>query len=477
MEPLGLLYIKQALVNAGHSVDIYDAAASGKVKKQLFPSELEYLYTYYEEDRSPFSLHSGYKRFGDSFNKICEFITEKNYDIIGISSLFSAYHPDVERLVLEIKKTSKVPVIIGGTAIGAQIELLGEKTNADYLISGCGTVSMPLFADAISGKILFSEVPGLIYSEHGKLIINAPSHEPAWVGNLIPDRKTLRIFKKKKIAKTVFSSGCRNHCEFCSIHRENKFARRDLIHIKKELEYLLSIGVEIVDIEDDDIFSDLKFAVELIELLKYFHLRGLEFTAMNGLTAKNIAPFADKLFDAGFIKLDLSLVSSFEKVSKEMNRPHGLFEIEKIAKAVDKKIEIEVFLIPGLPGTTLLQTLETIMILHKAEIKCGLSPLYLVPGVPMFEKMGIPVDLRLCRGSAIYPFSETERSNISSLLKISRFLNYSLSNKNSSDFSENYQYFKKSILRKQWFKKTENGEWIDSFSFSEDFSAVIINLD
>ncbi|HNW82529.1 MAG TPA: cobalamin-dependent protein [bacterium] len=475
MEPLGLLYIKKALLNAGHSVDIYDATASGKVKKQKLPEEFQYLATYYEEDHSPFSLHSGYKRFGDSFTKICEFIIKGKYDIIGISSLFSAYHPDVENLVSEIKNVFSNPVVIGGTAIGAQKELLGKETNADYLIYGCGTVSMVQFADAVSGKIHFSEVAGLIYKENGEVFINKPSIESAWTGGIIPQREDFRIYKKKKIAKTVFSSGCKNKCSFCSIHRANVFERRDISHIKKELEYLLKLGVQIVDIEDDDIFSDTEFAIELIELLKHFHKLGLEFTAMNGLTAKNIVHIADKLSDAGFIKLDLSLVSGSGKVSSELNRPHGLSEIEAINKAVNGKIEIEVFLIPGLPGTSLQNTLETMLRLHKMGIKCGLSPLYLVPGVPMFEKTGIPENLRLCRGSAIYPFNENERADIAALLKISRFLNYLLSGKNDGD-AENSKYFQRSILRKQWFKKSLNGEWSDSFTFSEDFSKPIITL-
>ena len=475
MEPLGLLYIKKALLNAGHSVDIYDAPASGKVKKQQFPEEFKYLATYYEEDRSPFSLHSGYKRFGDSFTKICEFIGKKDYDIIGVSSLFSAYHPDIEDLVCAIKTIFNKPVVIGGTAVTAQPELLGKNTFADYLIYGCGTVSMVQLTDAISGRIPFSEVVGLIYREKSSVIINGPSTKPAWTGEIIPEREGLRIYKNKRIAKTVFSSGCRNSCSFCSIHRNNIFERRNIAHIKKELEYLLKLGVKIVDIEDDDIFSDTEFAMELISLLKYFHTLGLEFTAMNGLTAKNIVPFADELYDAGFIKLDLSLVSGSGKVSSELNRPHGFAEIEKINKAVKGKIEIEVFLIPGLPGTSLQNTLKTMISLHKAGIKCGLSPLYLVPGVPIFEKMGIPENLRLCRGSAIYPFNENERADISSLLKISRFLNYLLSDKNDK-ISEYSEFFQRSILRKKWFRKSKNDEWIESFTFSEDFSELIITL-
>jgi anaerobic magnesium-protoporphyrin IX monomethyl ester cyclase len=472
LEPLGLLYIKKALSNSGHSVEIYDATASGKVKKIKTPPEFEYLDKYYCQDSSPFSLHSGYKRFGDSFNKILDHCQKNSFDIIGISSLFSAYHPDVELLASEIKKVTDAPVIIGGTAVNSlDKEALG-KSAADYMISGCGSVSMPIFAEALSGKAGLPDVPGLIYMVDGKIIKNPPSRMAAWSGNLIPERENLRIFKKQKSAPVVFSSGCRNKCSFCSIHLENSFNVRELSSIKEELLYLHSIGVENVDIEDDDLFSDRPFAQELLDLLKHFHSKGMTFTAMNGTTAKNIIPFADKIVDSGFIKLDLSLVCFSELTASGMGRPHNIKEIETIVSIIDRRIEVEVFIIPGLPGTSLKETLSTMIYLNKMNIKCGLSPLYLVPGVPMFEKTGIPQNLRLCRGSALYPFSEEERNNIASLLKISRFLNYKLSEEDRPEYSENLFYFRKSLSEKKWLKKTKDGKWENSFSFSLDTEII-----
>ena len=76
MEPLGLLYIREALEKAGHDVTLYDATLSGRVKRVATPPEFAYLEKFYEEDASPFSLHCGYKRLGDSFFKILDFIRE-----------------------------------------------------------------------------------------------------------------------------------------------------------------------------------------------------------------------------------------------------------------------------------------------------------------------------------------------------------------------------------------------------------------
>lgn len=470
MEPLGLLYIREALEKAGHDVTLYDVTLSGKAKRVATPPEFAYLDKFYEEDASPFSLHCGYKRLGDSFLKIVDFIKKSDFDLIALSSLFSPYHPDVELLAAEIKKSVDIPVVIGGTAVNAQKKKIAETTNADYLNCGNGAVTLPLLADAIAGKISFEEVPGLIYRKNGEIIFNEPSLEPAWCGDLIPHRFGFRYFRKKKISKMIFSAGCRNRCAFCSIHRDNRLAFRDIPHIKKELEYLLSIGAEIVDIEDDDIFSNGGYTTQLLDILEEMHAKGLSFTAMNGLTARNILPFSERLVSSGFIKLDLSLVSAEKSVAKGLHRPHGIAEIEEIIRRTEGKTEIEVFLIPGLPGTELAETCTTLLHLHKLGVKGGLSPLYLVPGVPMFEEMGIPENVRLCRGSALYPFDEEKRANVASLLKISRFLNYSLDHKNDEDYSEFLHFFNESLKRRRWFKLgKDDGIWRDSFEFTGNF--------
>jgi len=96
-EPLGLLYLKKSLENLENvEVDIYDATYKNRKKKKNFPAHFKYLKKFYPEDRSLFSLISNYYRFGDSFSRICEIIEFGKYDIVGVSSLFTGYHPDLE---------------------------------------------------------------------------------------------------------------------------------------------------------------------------------------------------------------------------------------------------------------------------------------------------------------------------------------------------------------------------------------------
>ena len=423
-EPLGLLYQQAALQKAGHTTDLYDAGASRTVKRQKAPSELEYLSEFYHLDKSLFALHRGYKRFGDSFNKIIAYIQAHSFDLIGISSLFTAYHPDVERLIIEIKKVTKVPIVVGGSAVDAEKEFVAIHTNADFLIYGGSTAPIVALADALSSAVGANgirplSIPALIYKKDGKIIINKSDDSPPWAGDIMPIRHHFRLFKKMRVASVVFSTGCRFSCSFCSIHRIRKHHIKPLSMIRRELQMLFDNGATLIDIEDDDIFSDKNQAVELLNLLTEFHKKGLSFSAFNGLTARTIEPFAEQLVDAGFIKFDLALVSASAVVSRDANRPHGLKEIESIIHKVGSKIEIEVFIIPGLPRNSIEETEKAMDVLHKMGVKVGLSPLYLLPGIPQFEQMGIPEKRRLCRGSALYPFTSEKRTNIIALMQTS----------------------------------------------------------
>ena len=417
-EPLGLLYQMEALQRAGHTVELYDATRSRTVKKQKTPPEMEYLSEFYYPDKSPSSLHSSYKRFGDSFRKIVAYIEENPFDLIGISSLFSAYHPDVERLIVEIKKVTEAPIVVGGGAIDAEKEYVSEHTDADYLIYGGSTSPIVALADALTSDSDFESVPALIYKKKDTVFINKADDAPPWDGDIIPKRDYFRTYRGEKVASIIFSTGCRFSCSFCSIHRTRTHHVKPLAMIKRELQLLFDSGATLIDIEDDDIFSDKKQASELLDILTDFHKKGLSFAAFNGLTARTIEPFAEKLVGAGFIKLDLALVSASSVVASSANRPHGLVEIESIVKKVNRAIEIEVFIIPGLPGSSLIETEHAMHLLHNLGVKVGLSPLYLLPGIPLFEQIGIPEKRRLCRGSALYPFTHEERKEVVKLLRM-----------------------------------------------------------
>ena len=187
---------------------------------------------------------------------------------------------------------------------------------------------------------------------------------------------------------------------------------------------------------------------------------------MNGITAINLLPFTQDALDAGFIEFNLSLVSSDILTAKNLKRAVFKSPIEKIASITKGKIEIIVFLIAGLPENNPQILLDDIIYLATLPVKIGISPLYLVPNIDMFEKMNLPQNRDLLRGSALHKFGENfSREDVVSIWKYVRMINaLKLSSLDDKILKENLFYFKKSINEKIWYYKS-NGEWLTSFSF------------
>jgi len=319
-------------------------------------------------------------------------------------------------------------------------------------------------------------VPQLIWRRGDEIVLNPESKKMSsfFLANY-PERFNSYYFKGKKIAKVTVSRGCFNKCAFCAVHKCRNFVVRSIPKIAEELEYLLKIGVEIVDFEDDNLFYNSEWSMEFLEMLTTYHKRGLSYSAMNGITAPNLVPFAEQAIEAGFIEFNLSLVSTDFETRKAIERPDFFDSIRKIAEITNGRIEILVFLILGLPENSPESILQDILGLAKLPVKIGVSPLYLIPGIPIFDKMGLPTDRRLMRGTALYKFGENfTREMVIALWKLTRMINF-CKEKNFENIDEELEFFEKSLKEKIWYTKTKNGAWKKSgIAIPENFPGGII---
>ncbi len=476
-EPLGLLYLKEALTQIeGVNVFLYDSTLSRKVKKRAIPKHFEYLKKYYFKDLSLFSLFSTYKRFGDSFTKIVNHINENNIDVIAISSLFSGYHNNVERLIAEIKKRTKALVVVGGWAIEAEKEKLFNESNADFFVYGDSESTFLNLIDKLTNGVIIKN-DNILHKEY---LLNEykteyiSENKITFDFNNFPKRENFYYFKGKKIAKVAISRGCKFSCSFCAIHKYNAFRVRTFDSIVAELEYLLNIGVEIIDFEDDNLFFNKKWTIKFLNILEEFHKKGLYFTAMNGITAVNLVPFTQRAIDVGFIEFNLSLVTSNKNTAGNINRPIFINQIKKIAEINQNKIDIVVFLIGGLTENTPETLINDVAELAKLPVKIGFSPLYMLPGIEIFENMGLPENRDYLRGSALYKFGDSfSREQIVSIWKLVRMINAIKELDNTNELSENIKNFKKSIKEKIWYYKDIDGSWKPSFKFDLKFPKQI----
>jgi hypothetical protein len=94
----------------------------------------------------------------------------------------------------------------------------------------------------------------------------------------------------------------------------------------------------------------------------------------------------------------------------------------------------------------------------------------MIPGIPMFETMGLPEDMRLCRGSALYSFgNDITREDIASLWKLCRFINKMKYLPHNPDdihlLPEHIYYYTRTCREKRWYYKSSDGTWQQGFSF------------
>ena len=474
-EPLGLLYIKEAL--AGYDwlhVDIFDARCKGTSKLIPTPEVFHYLNHLYVKDTSWFRLFYGFKRFGYSHDTIVKVVKDKGYDVVCITSLFSAYHHDVEILVERIKKETGAIVIVGGWAVYADTNII-EQGIADFYVTGDGEMTLPALLQEIyslNGNI--THMPKLIESD-------SSLHNQFFIHNF-PKRDTWYTYYGKRIANIICSKGCVYRCDFCSIHWRYRYYQRNFDSIQQEFEYLYTHGVEIVNFEDDNFLFNKRFAAQLLSLMQYYHGKGMHFLCMNGVTAPNLYAVLEDALDAGFLEFNLSLVSSHDAIVAHHNRPALKDIIEKIAwKSLDK-VKVIVYIIAGLPGSTVETCIADILFLAKLPVIIGFSPLYMLPGLPMFEAMELPEDRRLCRGSALYSFGKGfTREDIAALWKLCRFINRlkMAQDMDEGEFEVHYDFYKKACKEHVWYYRDQAGKWHEGFTFSaplpDSFAVCDIN--
>ena len=468
IEPLGLLYVQKSLALAGYDSDIFDFANVRHEKKIKLPHEFSYLRKYYHKDLSYFSLFSDYKKLGLSYDEMCFKIKEYSPDAVFVSANFSAYASEAREVISAVKKSSAALVIAGGWSVTAEKDKIYDFLGADYLIQGDFPSDSSELMKCISGKSDPAGIPGLIYKNNDLIIVNKTVDYV--IPEYYPERTGEYFFRGERIAKIILSRGCRNRCAFCSVHRSGKFSFRSIKSVDEEIKYLFDLGIEIVDIEDDSLFFDAGYASELLAIIRKYADKGMRFAAMNGMSANDLIPFAEKCIESGFIEFNLSLVSSDKDAIRESNRPFGLDSIKEVLGIINGRVETIVYLIAGLKGGSAESLLRDIRELAKLPVTIGISPLYSVPGVKFFDEVA-PADREFLRGSTLYKFFNDSREDVASAMKCTRMINRIRVMEYTDEDSENIYYFRKSAERKKWYRKTKSG-WIDSFKFDADISDI-----
>ena len=423
-QPIGLLYVVAACKKAGHEVSLINCV-TGKKKPVRVPAQFSYLEKFInhsdEKYRFPFKE---YHRFGLGYDEIRKRIKETDAEAFCVSSSFTTYHEEVEKIIGIIKREKKgTPVIAGGYHASLYPEHFLKNLDTDYVIFSEGEIGMVELLVYLGGEMNIDAVSNLVHESQGRVISNESRLSESIDQFDPPAREYLKksdfTFYGKRGTSLVASRGCPNGCSFCTSREMWKtHRRRSAENIVQEMRRcLLEFGVSWFNFEDDNLFPDRKSAMDLLQpLIEFRNSRRdeIEFTAMNGLSAECLDEEIFVLMKrAGFREINISLATKSAELQSRLKRP---FDTEKfrqiVAWAKRHGLAPRAYFILGLPEQTKEEIEDTISFLSSLNIKFFPSVYYNVKSPPD--------EWKTQRSSAF--FNETEHLSREDLLY---YFNYS----------------------------------------------------
>ena len=390
---LGLIYLISALRDENFDVNLLDATV-GNDNYSL--SE-----TFYRQEIQS----DGMVRVGMSIQDIL--LEIKDYDVIGITSIFTAQTRIIEKVVSSIKKMyPKKIIVLGGVNAkyqrkrffdcGADLICLSE---AEKTIVEIGKVLRNNLKD-------FSNIKGLagkngFVNNQTDIIHNLDDLPiPAW--DMQPLKKYWEIGRthggqlseeNKAYAPIMFSRGCPFRCAFCHISKETNgsisgnigtLRLKSAERIDLEIEILKSLGVQYLCIEDDSLLAKKK---RVLDIFNRISEKNLKLADMNGINLVHLCTnkkgkieVDDELLEtmahAGFLKLSFPVESGSQRIIDKYAT--GKLDLEKhdisalIRKATSLGMEIQGSYTFGYPDETYSEMISTFNLARK-HINDGLD--------------------------------------------------------------------------------------------------------
>lgn len=422
--PLGLLFIASKVYDLC-DVEILDLRFSRK--PAVIDSPFKELETYYSSSYSPFSLFHKYQRLGKNKNEIASIIRNRMPDVVGISSLFSTYFDEALEIAKIAKSiNSKILTVMGGNHPTLFPESVLKNPDVDFVIRGEGEEPFRLLIETLSKNGDLSNVPGFCYKKAEEIVVSKIFTSESKYLDLKRELLNREYYRYGKgyVAPVLTSRGCPFNCSFCG-RPAARFRHFEIDDVKRDIEKLISLGYDTIDFEDD--YFDLTNK-KTIDILSWLKGKNLRLTAMNGVVPKINNEIKNLIKDAGFQRINISLVDVSQDIQREVNR--GQFEyFDKILdEFINTDIPIETHFIIGLPEQRLEHIIDTIIYLAEKKLLLGPSVYYLAPGSKKFDEFqaqnGI-FNLKYARSSVAYPVNkDLDRTKIMTLMKLVRFVNY-----------------------------------------------------
>lgn len=321
---LSLPYVAGALREAGFDVSLLDACV-GTEKDSLAD-------TFYQSTELP----SGFLRVGLSRERIAQEIA--NYDVIGISSIFTVQTTMVLDLIRLVKEVDPEKLVIAG---GVNARCLADRffaAGADVICLSESERTIVQIGNMLRrGSRDFRDVPGIAFKQNGKIAYNAVGDVvsnldelpmPAW--DMLPLERYWEISRphggdfppgtRLQYASLMTSRGCPFSCAYCHISKETKgslagnisrLRLKSIDRVMEEIDTLKALGAEYVFFEDDTLLAKKK---RIIEIFRGLRAKGLKLIDVNGVNLCHLLRNAG----GGKLVVDRDLLAAMAECGFEM---------------------------------------------------------------------------------------------------------------------------------------------------------------
>jgi len=315
--PLGLAYIFTAISNSKHEIDCLNLNHLNGTIEQIIKKELN----------------------------------KKKYDIICSGHMALGY-AIIEKIINTIRKHSSNPkIIMGGSLITSEPELMFNSLNPDFAILGEGDITIVELLDSIEREEDLKNVNGIIYRENEKIIFTKPREVIKDIDSLpFPKFEKLGYLKFLENQKSdnnfnildyprpyaiLCSRGCPYQCTFCYHSLGYKYRERSIENIIKEIKYAIDKYKINSLVIFDDLFSINKkrvydFCKEITKLNKEVS-GGIDWSCQ--LSVNNVdKKLLETIKKSGCKVISFGFESYSQKVLNSMKKPITSEQIDRAIK-------------------------------------------------------------------------------------------------------------------------------------------------
>ena len=293
--------------------------------------------------------------------------TLENYrpDFIGVSlrnvddvliRRRETFFTDAVTLGERVRRQTRAPLVAGGSGFSIFPEQLLELTGADYGVCGEGEESFVSLIAAIEKGGSVSGIPGVVFRENGKVVVNPRAPSP-FVGEVNgedrPAAVTASYLQANGTLNLQTQRGCGFRCCYCTypVIEGKRHRRRPPETVATELEQLQRLGARHVFVVDSIFNSTPHHVTEICEaiLRRKVKMSWGCFLRPQGLTPELMSLMAR----AGLTHIEFGSDSFCDEVLQAYQKDFTFEDIRQSSElARREKVEACHFLICGGPGET-----------------------------------------------------------------------------------------------------------------------------